>query len=174
MKKLINDPNDVVTEALHGIEAAHPELNVDHQHKVIYRGDAPKRGKVGIVSGGGSGVPGPVAQIPGMYTAEDPAFTYSIWGGSDPGYTMPGPAVWVGGGSSASSSDSSSSSGASTESSGNTTGGEMTANAPTTSTNTQNTGSWGTASDETTTTETKPECEVQYIGGGSARRAVRA
>jgi hypothetical protein len=126
------------------------------------------------VSGGGSGVPGPVAQIPGMYTAEDPAFTYSIWGGSDPGYTMPGPAVWVGGGSSASSSSSSSSSGASTESSGNTTGGEMTASAPTTSTNTQNTGSWGTASDETTTTETKPECEVQYIGGGSARRAVRA
>ena len=55
MKKLINDPNDVVTEALRGIEAAHPELNVDHQHKVIYRGDAPKRGKVGIVSGGGSG-----------------------------------------------------------------------------------------------------------------------
>jgi len=123
------------------------------------------------ISGGGSGVPGPVAQIPGMYTAEDPAFTYSIWGGSDPGYTMPGPAVWVGGGSSASSS---SSSGASTESSsGNTTGGEMTASAPTTSGNTQNTGSWGTASDETTT-ETKPECEVQYIGGGSARRAVRA
>jgi hypothetical protein len=50
----------------------------------------------------------------------------------------------------------------------------MTASAPTTSGNTQNTGSWGTASDETTTTEIKPECEVQYIGGGSARRAVRA
>ena len=30
MKKLINDPNDVVVEALLGIEAAHPELRVDH------------------------------------------------------------------------------------------------------------------------------------------------
>ena len=47
MKKLINDPNDVVVEALRGIEAAHPELQVDHQHKIIYRGDAPKQGKVG-------------------------------------------------------------------------------------------------------------------------------
>jgi dihydroxyacetone kinase-like protein len=55
MKKLINDPNDVVVEALRGIEAAHPDLRVDHESKVIYRGDAPKRGKVGIISGGGSG-----------------------------------------------------------------------------------------------------------------------
>jgi dihydroxyacetone kinase-like protein len=55
MKKLINDPRDVITEALLGIEAAHPELKVDHRHKIIYRGDAPRRGKVGIVSGGGSG-----------------------------------------------------------------------------------------------------------------------
>ena len=55
MKKLINDPNDVVVEALRGIEGAHPELRVDHESKVIYRGDAPKRGKVGIISGGGSG-----------------------------------------------------------------------------------------------------------------------
>ena len=55
MKKLINDPNDVVVEALLGIEAAHPDLRVDHESKVIYRGDAPKRGKVGIISGGGSG-----------------------------------------------------------------------------------------------------------------------
>jgi dihydroxyacetone kinase-like protein len=55
MKKLINDPNDVVVEALRGIEGAHPELRVDHESKVIYRGDAPKKGKVGIISGGGSG-----------------------------------------------------------------------------------------------------------------------
>lgn len=74
------------------------------------------------VSGGGSGTPGPMVQIPGVYTAEDPAFTYSIWGGSDPGYTMPGPAVWTGGssGGSSSASSSSSSTGASS-SSGNTT-----------------------------------------------------
>jgi dihydroxyacetone kinase-like protein len=55
MKKLINDPADVVTEALRGIEAAHPELRVDHDNKIIYRADAPKQGKVGIISGGGSG-----------------------------------------------------------------------------------------------------------------------
>src|SRR3982751_664728 len=55
MKKLINDPNDVVVEALLGIEAAEPDLRVDHANKIIYRGDAPKPGKVGIISGGGSG-----------------------------------------------------------------------------------------------------------------------
>ena len=55
MKKLINDPNDVVLEALRGMEAAHPDLRVDHEHKVVYRGEAPRTGKVGIISGGGSG-----------------------------------------------------------------------------------------------------------------------
>jgi dihydroxyacetone kinase-like protein len=55
MKKLINDPQDVVAEALRGMEAAHPDLRVDHQNKIIYRGDAPRRNKVGIISGGGSG-----------------------------------------------------------------------------------------------------------------------
>ena len=55
MKKLINAPEDVVTEALEGIEAAHPDLRVDRAHKVIYRGDSPRAGKVGLVSGGGSG-----------------------------------------------------------------------------------------------------------------------
>src|SRR3954466_15734885 len=55
MKKLINDPNDVVVEALLGVEAAHPDLQVDHANKIIYRGDAPKPGKVGLISGGGSG-----------------------------------------------------------------------------------------------------------------------
>jgi dihydroxyacetone kinase-like protein len=55
MKKLINDPADVVTESLLGIEAAHPELRVDHANKIVYRGDAPRHGKVGLISGGGSG-----------------------------------------------------------------------------------------------------------------------
>jgi dihydroxyacetone kinase-like protein len=55
MKKLINDPADVVAEALHGVEGAHPELRVDHVNKVVYRGDAPRPGKVGLISGGGSG-----------------------------------------------------------------------------------------------------------------------
>jgi dihydroxyacetone kinase-like protein len=55
MKKLINDPARVVADALVGIAAAHPDLRVDHEHKVIYRADAPVRGKVGLISGGGSG-----------------------------------------------------------------------------------------------------------------------
>lgn len=55
MKKLVNDPADVVSQALLGMQAAHPELRIDHQLKIIYRGDAPVRGKVGILAGGGSG-----------------------------------------------------------------------------------------------------------------------
>jgi phosphoenolpyruvate---glycerone phosphotransferase subunit DhaK len=56
MKKLINDPADVVGEALHGFEAAHGDrVRVDHANKVVYRKDAPRPGKVGLISGGGSG-----------------------------------------------------------------------------------------------------------------------
>jgi dihydroxyacetone kinase-like protein len=55
MKKLINDPNDVVAEALLGIEAARPEVRVDHANRIVYRRDTPQPGKVGLVSGGGSG-----------------------------------------------------------------------------------------------------------------------
>ncbi|MBA2559551.1 MAG: dihydroxyacetone kinase subunit DhaK [Propionibacteriales bacterium] len=56
MKKLINDPADVVKDALLGIEAAHADhVRVDHVNKVIYRKDPPRQGKVGLISGGGSG-----------------------------------------------------------------------------------------------------------------------
>ena len=55
MKKLINDPADVVSEALLGMAAAHPELRIDHENKIVYRADAPVQGKVALVSGGGSG-----------------------------------------------------------------------------------------------------------------------
>jgi dihydroxyacetone kinase-like protein len=55
MNKLINDPAQVVVDALRGVAAAHPELRVDHEQRVVFRGDAPVRGKVGLVSGGGSG-----------------------------------------------------------------------------------------------------------------------
>ena len=50
MKKFINDPADVVRDALRGVAAAHPELRVDQTNKVVLRGDAPVQGKVGIVS----------------------------------------------------------------------------------------------------------------------------
>jgi phosphoenolpyruvate---glycerone phosphotransferase subunit DhaK len=55
MKKLINDSANVVVEALHGIALAHPELRVDAENRVIFRADAPVQGKVGLLSGGGSG-----------------------------------------------------------------------------------------------------------------------
>lgn len=55
MKKLINSVDSVVTDALRGIAAAHPGLRVDIDNKIIFRGDAPRPGKVGLVSGGGSG-----------------------------------------------------------------------------------------------------------------------
>jgi dihydroxyacetone kinase-like protein len=55
MKKLINAPEDVVTDALKGIAAAHPSLVVDVEGKVISRAGGPTAGKVGLVSGGGSG-----------------------------------------------------------------------------------------------------------------------
>jgi len=56
VKKLINKPEDVVTEALHGIAAAHADLlRVQFNPNVIVRVDAPVQGKVGLVSGGGSG-----------------------------------------------------------------------------------------------------------------------
>ena len=55
MKKLINSPETVVTDALAGMAAAHPALSVDIENKVVTRASAPAPGKVGLVSGGGSG-----------------------------------------------------------------------------------------------------------------------
>jgi dihydroxyacetone kinase-like protein len=56
MKKLINQPADVVKEALQGMELAHPDLiRVYFEPNFIMRRDAPVQGKVGVISGGGSG-----------------------------------------------------------------------------------------------------------------------
>jgi len=55
MKKFVNNPADMVSEALRGMAAAHSELRIDHQNRIIYRADAPISGKVGLISGGGSG-----------------------------------------------------------------------------------------------------------------------
>ncbi|MBN8201469.1 dihydroxyacetone kinase subunit DhaK [Bacillus sp. NTK034] len=56
MKKFINKPENVVTEMLEGLLAAHPDLlkSVDNVKNLV-RKDAPVQNKVGIVSGGGSG-----------------------------------------------------------------------------------------------------------------------
>jgi dihydroxyacetone kinase-like protein len=55
MKKFINDPADVVRESLAGLAAAHPELRVDLEEQYVARAGTPRPGKVGLVSGGGSG-----------------------------------------------------------------------------------------------------------------------
>lgn len=56
MKKLINDPRAVVDESVEGFGLAHADLVTVHPDPLfITRKDAPAAGKVGLVSGGGSG-----------------------------------------------------------------------------------------------------------------------
>jgi dihydroxyacetone kinase-like protein len=55
MKKLINAPESVLSDALAGVAAAHPELHVDTQARVITRAGGPSVGRVALISGGGSG-----------------------------------------------------------------------------------------------------------------------
>ena len=56
MKKLINAVDDFVAESLEGLALAHSDLvAVNLDPAVVYRVDAPRPGKVGIISGGGSG-----------------------------------------------------------------------------------------------------------------------
>ncbi len=56
MKKLINNPDGVVADALRGFEAAHGDrVRVTYDPYTIVRADAPVSGKVGLISGGGSG-----------------------------------------------------------------------------------------------------------------------
>lgn len=56
MKKIINNANEVVQEMVAGVAAAYPDaVKQLPETSVIVRKDAPVEGKVGIVSGGGSG-----------------------------------------------------------------------------------------------------------------------
>ena len=55
MKKLINSPDDVLAEALRGVDAADENVRVDHTHRVIFRAEPTRPGKVAVISGGGSG-----------------------------------------------------------------------------------------------------------------------
>src|SRR5881398_4109010 len=56
MRKFLNDPAQVVKESLAGLAAAHPDLiRYDAAAQIIVRKDAPKKGKVALISGGGSG-----------------------------------------------------------------------------------------------------------------------
>jgi dihydroxyacetone kinase-like protein len=56
MKKLVNNPGDVVPESLEGFALAHADLiRVSLDPAYVVRKDAPVQGKVGVISGGGSG-----------------------------------------------------------------------------------------------------------------------
>lgn len=56
MKKLINKPEEVVKEELAGVALAHSDLvKVHYDPDFVVRADAPVQGKVGVISGGGSG-----------------------------------------------------------------------------------------------------------------------
>jgi len=56
VKKLINKPEDVVKEELEGVALAYPDLvKVHFDPDFVYRADAPVKGKVAVISGGGSG-----------------------------------------------------------------------------------------------------------------------
>jgi hypothetical protein len=56
VKKLINAVEDIVPESLRGLQAAHPDLvTVDLSQNLVLRAGGPKRGKVALISGGGSG-----------------------------------------------------------------------------------------------------------------------
>jgi phosphoenolpyruvate---glycerone phosphotransferase subunit DhaK len=56
MNRVINNPDLVVEDMLRGILVAHPELRVSALNpRVVHHADAPRKGRVGIVTGGGSG-----------------------------------------------------------------------------------------------------------------------
>ncbi len=56
MRKFLNEPARVVKESLAGLAAAHADLlRYDVAAQIVVRRDAPKKGKVALISGGGSG-----------------------------------------------------------------------------------------------------------------------
>ena len=56
MNRVINEPDQVVEDMLRGIAAAHPDLAfAEGNGRVVRRREAPQAGKVGVVTGGGSG-----------------------------------------------------------------------------------------------------------------------
>src|SRR6201993_4258274 len=56
MRKFLNEPALVVKQSLAGLAAAHSDLlRYDAAAQIIVRKDAPRKGKVALISGGGSG-----------------------------------------------------------------------------------------------------------------------
>ncbi|HEY3034703.1 MAG TPA: aquaporin, partial [Streptosporangiaceae bacterium] len=54
-KKLINDPDEILLDALTGVAAAHRSVKVNFERRYIARATGPVPGKVSLLSGGGSG-----------------------------------------------------------------------------------------------------------------------
>ncbi|MFK4298884.1 dihydroxyacetone kinase-like protein [Arthrobacter sp. GAS37] len=54
MNKLINSPQTLLADALRGVAAAHGQLSVDFENRIVFS-TAPREGRVALVSGGGSG-----------------------------------------------------------------------------------------------------------------------
>jgi dihydroxyacetone kinase-like protein len=56
LRKLLNDPDRAVKDSLAGLQAAHADiLRVDAAAQIVVRADAPRAGKVALISGGGAG-----------------------------------------------------------------------------------------------------------------------
>ncbi|RCV48082.1 dihydroxyacetone kinase subunit DhaK [Marinitenerispora sediminis] len=55
MKKFLNSAESFLPEVLAGLAAAHPDLRVDPAARIVARAAGAVAGKVGVVSGGGSG-----------------------------------------------------------------------------------------------------------------------
>ena len=56
MRKLLNDPEQIVKDSLAGLAAAHGDiLRYDPEAQIVVRAGAPRAGKVALISGGGSG-----------------------------------------------------------------------------------------------------------------------
>lgn len=56
MKKIINNPEDVVKEMLTGLEAQRPDLlTINYEKRIVVRKDVNSDNKVGILTGSGSG-----------------------------------------------------------------------------------------------------------------------
>ena len=56
MKKIINNPNNIINEMLKGLRKSNEDkVDINEELKIVYRKDLPIKGKVGLISGGGSG-----------------------------------------------------------------------------------------------------------------------
>ncbi len=56
MKKIINDKDKIISQMLNGLKKANEDkVKINEELKIVYRKDLPIKGKVGLISGGGSG-----------------------------------------------------------------------------------------------------------------------